>query len=83
MVSQKPENLNQTMTPCREHLQVKMCEHRSGYNVGHIGTQHSFHNEMFSVLHFICLCVLFWGKGYKSRGRIRGARGGVGLVCMM
>ena len=58
MVSQKPEIPNQTH--CNEYLQVKMCGQRA-ILWGHTVTYYRFHEEMCSMLFFVCFLFLVRG----------------------
>lgn len=57
------------MTHCDEHLQVVRTK---GYTVCHTVTHYGFHEEMFSVLCFVCLFfVCFLLGDYKASGQIQ------------
>ena len=69
MVSQKPEILNQTSHSLQRTLASEDVW-TEGCTVGHIVTLYSFHDEMFSMLCFVVVCLyvfLFGGEGVTEK----------------
>jgi hypothetical protein len=74
MVSPKPEILNQTSHSLQRTLASEDVW-TEGCTVGHIVTLYSFHDEMFSMLCFVVVCLyvfLFGGEGVRAEGRYEG-----------